>query len=417
LEKRYGWLVGLLAVVFLSAIQLVRQPGARSWDTIWAEDGNIFATDALADAWTTSVFRGYAGYVQVESRLLALPLRLLPAAWWAAWLAASAALVTSLLAIFVYQALDSFVASRLLRASVTLTTAVSPAMWFEANANVANLVWPLLFAGFWALMYRSTSRPALAARMAVLVTVALSTPLAVLYLPLALLISWQRRTSRRELSVTGAFLAALVVQIVVDDYGQSGRMLPGLESVKLFFVRVVGSAVIGERWLGRLWSQFQLGLAIALGVGLAAFCVLVGRHLKRSDLQAPLLALAASVVFFGVPVWLRGLEPLIRLDSQYNPNGSRYVIVPALLLISAIVCVADRAGNRWLRIFLSVQMIVVVVSSLALSNGRGLGPPWRDTVAANREVCRSLPAASEAHLKTSPAAVHWYVRTTCGRLR
>jgi len=416
-EARRPFLVAAVAVGVLSALQLARQPGIHSWETIWAEDGNIFATDALDHSWKTSLFRGYAGYVQVLSRLLALPLRLLPAPLWAAWLALSAALVTSLLALFVYHAMGSFVASRGLRALVAVTTAVSPAMALEANTNIANLGWPLLFAAFWALLYRSTSRAAVLARSTVLVATALTTTLAVLYLPLALLIGWRRRTSRREVSVTGAFVAALIVQILVDDSAHPAGGWPGGDSVELFFVRVVGMAALGERWLGRLWSDFHLGLAVALGAWLAAVCFVVGRKLRPSDRRVPLLAFAASATFFAVPTWLRGLEPLMRLSSAYNSNGSRYLIVPSLLLLSAVVCAVDRAGHRWLRNLLAVQMILVVALSLGLSNLRSNGPPWRATLAATKAACDAQASNAEVHVKTPPVAPHFNVRSTCGRIR
>jgi hypothetical protein len=215
------WLVAAVAVALVTAAQLLRQSGARTWDTIWAEDGRVYASDALGGSWATSLLRGYAGYVQVVPRLLALPLRVLPPSWWAAWLAVSAALVTSLLALYVYGAVGSYLASSLLRALLAITAAVSPAMWFEVNANVANLGWPLLFAAFWALLDRRTTRGAVVARSVVLAAAALTSTLAALYLPLALLIAWRRRRGA-EICVTAIFGVALAVQVVADRFTAPG---------------------------------------------------------------------------------------------------------------------------------------------------------------------------------------------------
>src|SRR5262249_55172919 len=42
------------AVVVMVAVQLLRLPGARAWNTVWAEDGEVYASEAYAlPAWST----------------------------------------------------------------------------------------------------------------------------------------------------------------------------------------------------------------------------------------------------------------------------------------------------------------------------------------------------------------------------
>src|SRR5258706_10111775 len=81
------------AVVALTGLQLVRRPGTSSWQTIWAEDGAVYGSDALAHPWWRSLFRGYAGYVQLVPRLLAALVRVVPISGTASLFAAGAALV------------------------------------------------------------------------------------------------------------------------------------------------------------------------------------------------------------------------------------------------------------------------------------------------------------------------------------
>lgn len=417
LEASHPWILALVAVCVLSAAQLVRQPGAPSWDTIWAEDGSIFATEALGGTWEASLYKSYAGYVQLVSRALALPLRLLPPSWWAAWLATSSAFVISLLAVFVYRALGSFAPAKSLRALVAATAALSPAMWHEANTNIANLGWPLLFAAFWALLFRSTSRRAIVARSAVLVATALTTTLAVVYLPLALLLAWQRRRSRGELSAFGSFVIAMAAQIALDRSTPTGDLVrSGRDLAEVYFVRVLGSATIGERWLERLWTQVHFRLGIALAIGFAAFFILVGRKVRPSERWVPLLAIGASALLFAVPVWIRGTEAM-RLQQAFTLNGSRYVIVPALLLVSAAALAVESTGSRWLRSLLALQMVVVLVTSLGLANPRSEGPRWRKAVAEAQLACSSQAPDAEVGVQATPAADQWKVHTTCGRLR
>jgi len=51
--------------------QLLRTPGVPAWNSLSAEDGGIFYTDALNDPLVTTVGRAYEGYLHVVPRLLA----------------------------------------------------------------------------------------------------------------------------------------------------------------------------------------------------------------------------------------------------------------------------------------------------------------------------------------------------------
>lgn len=68
--------VGLFALAV--ALPLLRQRGVRSWATIWAEDGEIFSTQAI-ESGPRVLFYSYAGYLTLPPRLLALVVPLVPA--------------------------------------------------------------------------------------------------------------------------------------------------------------------------------------------------------------------------------------------------------------------------------------------------------------------------------------------------
>jgi hypothetical protein len=67
-----------VATAALCILQLLRQTGTPSWQTIWAEDGSVYSTDALRMGAIDTLFRGYAGYVQFLPRVLALAVNAVP---------------------------------------------------------------------------------------------------------------------------------------------------------------------------------------------------------------------------------------------------------------------------------------------------------------------------------------------------
>ena len=73
---RSSWRVdGVILAVFVvvaTAGQLVRQRGAPSWDTIWAEDGTLYTAQARGKSIVGAFTTEYRSYLQVLCRLVAL---------------------------------------------------------------------------------------------------------------------------------------------------------------------------------------------------------------------------------------------------------------------------------------------------------------------------------------------------------
>ena len=211
------------AVIAMVGAQLVRQPGARSWNTVWAEDGTVYASEAYAHPALSTLLRGYAGYTQFVPRVIALGVRPLPVAWMAPYFAVITAVVIALLALFVYRSTDGWVQSSWLRASLMFMTALAPVIYFEVNANIANLGWPLLFASFWAFASRrdgpwDTGAPEPDRR----VDRAQHAVFWLLLVPAAIALAAVRRR-RADMIVVGASIAALV-SAVVGDAGRRFRL-------------------------------------------------------------------------------------------------------------------------------------------------------------------------------------------------
>lgn len=403
----------------LTAAQLARQPRARSWNTIWAEDGRVFATDALGSGWTSSFLRGYGGYVQVVPRVLALPVRWLPPQWWAGWLAVASTVVTSALALFVLRASAPVVRSALLRLLLVAMTALAPSMWFEVNASVSNLGWPLLYAAFWAIVSPLPGRRAAAVRAAVLVAAALTTTVAALLLPIAAFYAWLRRSQRMERVIIGLFAAAMAVQLVAAHYAPPRPTAPSTaqDLPTLFAVRVLGSAVLGERWLERLWLHLHGAFPIIITILIVAAVVLAWRRIAPTRRSLIAVALGWAVVVFGTTVWLRGSEQM-HLGAAYNSIGSRYVVVPALLVVTAAVLVVDGLpATRWTHCLVAAYGFVVIGTSLTLSGPRSDGPTWSAALATARAACAERNAPAVVQIAIAPPVEPWVVVAPCDRLR
>lgn len=399
------------------ALQLLRQRGYRTWNTVWAEDGLVYASDAYRHPALSTLFRGYAGYAQFVPRALVLPARLLPVDALGAYCAAVSALVCALLALFVYRSSMGWIRSRRLRAVIAMLAVLAPTAFYEVNANLANLGWPLLYAAAWAVASRRDSTGDVALRATVVLLAVLTTPVTFLLVPVALAVAVWRR-SRGDATVAAALVVGAVVQAIAIN--ASGPVPPfsafsAGDVPVVYGVRVLASDVVGERWLPDLWVHLDVALVVLAAVVALAFVVIAApRRMARSRWVPPLVAALGSVVVFTASLWERGSGGVHLVSGEYNPSDSRYVIVPALLLATAVVLLADASPRRWLRPAVAAQIIAIVLVSYALVGPRSGGPPWQPAVDEATALCRGGSVAV-AKVRVSPDPLTMDV--PCDRLR
>jgi hypothetical protein len=128
-----------------------------------------------------------------------------------------------------------------------------------------------------------------------------------------------------------------------------------------------------------------------------------------------------SVLFFALPVGIRGTDHLAPVAGELTFAGSRYTIVPTLLLISlAAVVLAIRDPRLSPRAWRTVQ-VLTVIAFLALvladfrdPNLRSGGPRWSEGVDDAREECRGAPESLE-QIDVAPLA-GFNVLVSCDRL-
>jgi hypothetical protein len=414
-----SWLLGAAFVVVTTALQLMRQPGARTWDTIWAEDGGVYTTDVINHPIGAALFRGYAGYVQLVPRILALPTRIIPPSWFAPYLAATGAVVAALCGLLVVRFSSGWVECEPLRWTLGAMVVLVPVGYPEINANIVNLNWTLLAVAFWAVASRRRGRADLALRVALVVLTALTTSLAAVLVPWAILVAVIRRT-RDDAAVLVTLVVALGVQGLIDRSTASPARGPwsGSRAVEIFEVRVLGSLVTGERWLGHLWLQHPRKLVIG-SIAFVVMVIVLSRPWRQShDRQwFAASAVALAIVTFVASTAVRGTT-LIGLTSAvhtFDNAGSRYGFVPVLLLFSALVVLVDGSRRRWLQALLIAQAVFVITTSLRLLTLRSNGPMWSSTLARATATCRARPELAVVSIPASPG--NFVTVVPCDRLR
>jgi hypothetical protein len=394
-------------VLIATWLQLVRGPGHRAPDVIWAEDGGVFLNQAMRHSLWHNLVTPHAGYLQVIARLVAQPAGHLPITWVAVWLAASAAFVVALISLLVWFLSGKVVQSAWARLLLTALVPLLPQAGFEVNAAVNDLHWYLAYAAFWVLLAAPSSFRGQLGASVVVVLAALSDPLAALVLPIAALGLARAPRRRLALMAPAAMCVALAIQAWVYltqalPYRSSPTVLMDLP--KSYALRVVLSAVTGDRLLALVYVPVGLVAVAAVGVlvliGLAAL-------LYKADWTARLIAvlsLVISVAYFFVALGLRGTGGILNREA-FGLGGSRYTVVPLLLLWVAVIVLLDRLAvrNRFRQtglVLAAPTLIGIVTASflgVQLLNDWGAvtvrsgGPSWSASVRTAEATCQKPP--------------------------
>jgi hypothetical protein len=407
--------LGTVLVVAGAVVPLIRQ--ARPWDTLWAEDGQVYVQEANEMRLHATLFRGYAGYGQLASRLLAIPTRWLPIDAVPFYMALAGAVTGTLLALFVYRMAGTHVKDPWARLGLAASCVLLPTLAFENEANVVNATWVLTFAAFWALMSRCDTTGDLVARSLVAFLAVTTNPLAGLLLPLAGAVLWVRR-SRPDLVVGGAFAFGAVVQagmVRATDPSEWKTPFSWTDIAGLYPVRVLASALVGEPAVRALWPRWGhvVGLtAVAVVLVLAAVAL---RHASAHRSRASVAAVAMSVVLLVVPLLIRGSLGVRLTAGDFNAAGNRYFVVPILLLVSAAAVAVARGRQHWVRAVFAAWVLVLGLTSFgAAGEWRPRGPSWSEGVDNARANCAASPHPTQP-IGVAPAG--WAATLPCSRLK
>lgn len=387
------------ALVAGTVASILRQPGPGALDTVWAEDGEIFLTQAVRDgagAFTTS----YAGYYHLVARIVAAVAALLPPAQAAAALAIGAALVTTGFAIAAYALSGEYLSSTVARLVVSVPVAVLPMAQNDVLNSPANLHWTGLYVLFWFLLCRPTSMAGKVLSCAGIVLVVGSDILTGVYLPLVAFVLWFHR-DRYAVAKAVAFVIPLAVQVLGLLTGASERegLAPDpVRAVTGFVLRAVPTALFGERWVGTTVGGRSLVFAGLAWLLIGAALVLGLRKVTRPRWTLVIAAGVHSALVYIAPVALSGVAT------------PRYNVAPALLvLVTLVALLNDVIGVR----VLAALVLIVCAVNFRVDNLRAGGPDWHTGLRGAVAACAADPAGTVSVEVTPLAAPGWHVALPC----
>jgi hypothetical protein len=329
------------ALVGLTTTALMRQAGVPATQTVWAEDGRIFYSQALRlPAWQTLV-KQHDGYAQLFPRLAAQVARLAPAARASEVMALLGALSLAALACLVFHMARAHVAPVLVRGLLVVAMVLLPVAGTELLDNLVNVPWWLFFASFWAMLWRPRAAPGRVAAGLLCALAAASEPLVGLLLPLGAARFVALRGARDQAPSAG-LLAGLAYQAgVILTAGVGKTITPrGVPGIATSFALRAGAGLLGGTKGTNALASHHRALALVLS-GLVLVVVLAtGVWVVPKVRSFTLWATGLAVACFVVPVWLRGVARAMELGGVQVV--SRYQAVPLLLLTSVIIIIAGQ---------------------------------------------------------------------------
>jgi hypothetical protein len=415
--------VGSAWVAVGTTLLLFRQAGVPSVDTIWAEDGEVYLTDAALVGPLRPLLSPVSGYLTLLPRLMAGMVSVLPVRWAAVLLAVGSAIVLSGLSLYVYAVARWLLVSVWSRAILAGMVILLPALVWDGVTNATNLQWSLILPCVLALWVPPASRAQTIVSSALAVLAVTSSPATLLLLPLAAL-RLARPTSRRAAVVAVAFMGGAVLQLVVSFLGADEPFraptdplaLPGL-----YGLRVAGALLTGEWAVPLAWSTLGPAFGYAM-LAIAGLVIALGSVRVRN--VRPLAIAGASIAFYFVPVVVRGTSLVTPMGQDLDlAVGSRWAVAPILLLLLAVVIgidphLRDGTATRWrlpslvLAVLLTASVAVAALLGFRVTNARSPGPRWSEGLVSAADTCLSDEVI--AVIPVSPPG--WNAVVPCDRI-
>lgn len=414
------WALSAVWVIAATVLQLVRSPDKPPWRAIWAEDGQVFLSDALENPF--ALFAPHSGYLQVAARAAGSIAALLPLDDAAVTLAVVGSLSAALLSVYVYFSSSSVFTTTWGRALTAVSLVFASVTAFEVQANGLDIHWYLLFACFFALWRTSLSTPVLVADSIVVGAAVLSGPLAILYAPLAVRRLVSGHGVRRWI-VPAVFGVATCLQVVASILAPAEQQrFSGFHIVDVpltYALRVTGSVLFTDRFIDEAWLRFGWWFALGSLAVVGGVCLYGVIRARGRRLAFIMVALGYSGVLFAVSLFLRGSREMRVPLDEFNLNGSRYTVVPVLLVMTVLIVIAEGGpsfGPVWLRGGLVVLVVVtMLVSYRSVHTVRRHAPDWGPSVAAARRQCAET-RADRVPIPVAPGPPEfWYVDLRCDR--
>lgn len=392
LSRLEGGLLIFAFLVLASALQLLRLDPAESLDSLWAEDGPVFLGGAMSIGTLDAITTPYAGYMVVIQRLIGEVGDLVPLWDAAAVMNIAATLVVGVTGVVVWVASASHIRNHYLRALLVVLIVLSPVAGVESVASGTYLAWFMTFGAFWLLFWRPAALWSACLGGAFILLTGLSIPALFFFTPIALLRALAVR-DRRDIPILGGFGLALAIQLPVtmlsDKPEADSRWEP--EMITVFLQRVIDGSVLGLELGSEAWKSWGWPFLIGITVLLALYLAVLA-YRARSGRLFLLVAVATAVGMYIASIYERGITlTLLWPEGTVNFLGSRYAIVPCLLLISAALVLLDRligSSRAWRSAAVATAAVLLVALATSFQTAERSGPPWHDALSAAAEECR-----------------------------
>ena len=413
--------------VVAALLALIRVP-INIRDVIWGEDGRNFLDDRLLLGPWQSVFQVYEGYVHVVPRLLTnLAVLVAPIDDFAIMTAVLSSAVFGVVAALVFVCSRDVIRNTFFRLLLASVTVLAPALSTEVLGNFANVHWVLLWLAPWLLLYRPRTTIGAVGLGIIGLLCGLTEIQMILFVPLVLVNLRAPRAWIISIPTIAGVLAQLAVTVLFPRTPNI-KVKPGPLDILVGYgeVPVLGAFEGNSTRIGKTLADGGWGVAAAniiVVVLVIAFCLVPVRHGRGLSRLVPLVLVGASFVLWAAAIWLNPNPLWQYADLDHTAlealTATRYVAVPSMLLLGAIIFSAAQAYQRTGKAgFLAGIAVGIVamgfVGSFQVDRfSREGGPQWHRSIADARASC--LDGVDPIEIRTTPS--HWFVTVPCDALR
>jgi hypothetical protein len=387
---REGAFVLACFLILAMALQFLRAGADDSVKALFAEDGPVYLNGALSRGFFDSLGATYAEYLVVIPRLIGEAATIPPLRYAPEVMNFSAVLLVALSAIAVWVASAGLIRSTYLRALLVALVLIPPAAGLETVVSATNVPWYTSFAVFWLLLWRPEKTWSAVLGALLILASGLSSPVFFFFLPLAAL----RAIAIRDLCdglIVGAYAVALAVQLPVTLAIDQSDPTWTTNILTTFLQRVVSGSAIGLELSSDAWIAWGWSFLVAISVAVAAALVALALRATAGRLFA-LIAVLTGVAMFLASGYQRSLGDVMvwGLDTS-NSLGGRYAMIPALLIASAALVLADSrarspGGRPWVAAATATVLLIAIVTSFGGNAHREM-PSWSGSVRGAAVLC------------------------------
>jgi hypothetical protein len=418
--KFEGWEGVVVLILFLAlagALQFLRT-GPSSAKALFAEDGPVYLGWGLTHSFLGSLTSTYAEYLVVIPRLIGEGATLFPLRYAPEVMNVSAVLFVAISGLAVWVASAGLIRNTYLRMLLVALTLLPPTSGLETVATATNVPWYTSFAVFWLLLWRPETTRGVGLGALLILATGLSSPVIFFFVPLAALRAIAIR-DRRDGLIVGAFGLALAIQLPFTLLSNEPRSEPAWSTsiITVFLQRVLDGAALGLELGGEAWTHW--GWPFLIGISLLVVATLVAMAIQATSGRLfALIAVGTAVVMFFASAYHRALgDEMVWPAGSFNPLGSRYAMIPALLLTSAALVLLDARlpssrGALWAAVAIAGVLAIAIVTSFGGNANREM-PPWEQSLREGAAKCRR-GGAGEAPISIAPAG--WIMTIHCDRL-